>query len=104
VSELRASPTEFATAGRGVRESANRLDERVKALSSRVEELLGGGWQGQASDAFRRDWQQWRDGARQVIGGLDTTASLLESSGQAYGEQEDANAHAVRSTGNVLNL
>lgn len=104
VSELQAAPAEFATAGRGVRESANQLEDRVKALSSRVEELLGGGWQGQASDAFRRDWQQWRDGARQVIGGLDTSASLLESSGKAYGEQDAANTDAVRRSGGSLNL
>lgn len=104
MAEFNASLEALAQAGQGVRDSADGLQGRVQTLTARVEALLDGGWQGQASNAFRRDWQTWLDGARGVIGGLDTTSQLLISGGQSYGEQESVNTTGVRRSGSSLNL
>ena len=103
MAEFSASLEALAQAGQGVR-AADGLQGRVQTLTARVEALLDGGWQGQASNAFRRDWQTWLDGARGVIGGLDTTSQLLISGGQSYGEQESVNTTGVRRSGSSLNL
>ncbi len=67
--------------------------------------LLGGGWKGQAADAFRRDWEQWLHGAKDVVGGLDSMSSLLASSAHSYSSQEIvANASAVGQSGTGLNM
>ena len=102
--ELHVTPAEVTSASQGIRSAADTLDDRVRALTSRVEELLGGGWKGQAADAFRRDWEQWLHGAKEVVGGLDSMSSLLASTAHEYSAQESANASAVGQSGSGLNM
>lgn len=104
MTQLSAAQQDLAQAGQGVHTSADALHGRVQALTARVEALLDGGWQGQASNAFRGDWQTWLEGARAVVGGLDTTSQLLISGGQSYVEQESVNTDGVRRSGSSLNL
>ncbi|WP_299575266.1 WXG100 family type VII secretion target [uncultured Williamsia sp.] len=104
MSELAVTPAEVTSASNGIRSAADTLDDRVRALTSRVEELLGSGWKGQAADAFRRDWEQWLHGAKDVVGGLDSMAALLASSAQSYSSQESANTSAVGQSASGLNL
>ncbi|MDG3014658.1 WXG100 family type VII secretion target [Speluncibacter jeojiensis] len=104
MAKFSVSPDDLAGASRDVRESADRLDDHVRALSARVEALLSGGWRGQAADAFRKDWQEWLDGAHNVIGGLDTTSTLLAHNGRSYAERESANAQELGRAGGPLNI
>lgn len=104
MTELHVTPAEVTSASQGIRSAADTLDDRVRALTSRVEDLLGGGWKGQAADAFRRDWEQWLQGAKDVVGGLDSMAALLASTAQTYSAQESANASAVGHSGSGLNM
>ncbi|MGZ8178910.1 WXG100 family type VII secretion target [Williamsia sp. SKLECPSW1] len=104
MAEFSVTPEEVTSASQGIHSAADTLDERVRALTSRVEALLGGGWKGQAADAFRRDWEQWLHGAKDVVGGLDSMAALLASTAQTYSGQESANASTVSQSGSGLNL
>ncbi|MGC5258228.1 WXG100 family type VII secretion target [Gordonia sp. DT218] len=102
--DLEASPEELAKTSRSLGASADHLDDRVRALQARVETFLDSGWEGKAANAFRRDWELWLDGARKVVGGLDTTASLLGSAGQGYAAQEVSNTRTLSSDHTLLNL
>lgn len=104
MAELSVTPAEVTSASQGIRSAAGTLDDRVRALTSRVEALLGSGWKGQAADAFRRDWEQWLHGAKDVVGGLDSMSSLLASSAHSYSSQESANAASVGQSGVGLNM
>ncbi|MBT0566055.1 WXG100 family type VII secretion target [Williamsia sp. CHRR-6] len=84
MSDLTVTPAEVTSASQGIRSAADTLDDRVRALTTRVEALLNGGWKGQAADAFRRDWQQWLHGAKDVVGGLDSMAALLASNARQH--------------------
>lgn len=104
MSQLSVTPAEVTSASQGFRSAADTLDDRVRTLTSRVEALLSGGWKGQAADAFRRDWEQWLHGAKDVVGGLDSMSSLLASNAQSYSDQEASNAAAIGQSGSGLNL
>ncbi|GAA2053326.1 WXG100 family type VII secretion target [Williamsia deligens] len=99
--ELAVTPAEVTSASQGIRSAADTLDDRVQALSSRVEALLGSGWKGQAADAFRRDWEQWLHGAKEVV---DSMSALLASTAHDYSRQESSNAAAVGQSGSGLNM
>ena len=79
MADLHVTPAEVTSASQGIRSAADTLDERVRALTSRVEVLLGGGCKGQAAEAFRRDWEQWLHGAMDGVGG-EITSTLTASS------------------------
>lgn len=102
MSELKVSTDEVSRASQSVRAAANSLDDRVRSLTERVEGLLNGGWKGQAADAFRKDWEQWLHGAKEVVGGLDSTSSLLASNASTYSDRESSNASSVGSSGSGL--
>ncbi|GAA1456554.1 WXG100 family type VII secretion target [Williamsia maris] len=104
MTQLSVTPEELTHASAGVRASADSLDKRIASLTSRVDSLLNGGWKGQAADAFRRDWEQWLQGAKDVVGGLDSTAGLLASSATSYRNQESANTSSIGQTGSQLNM
>ncbi|MGU3292486.1 WXG100 family type VII secretion target [Williamsia sp. M5A3_1d] len=102
MSELKVSTDEVRRASQSVRAAADNLDDRVRSLTERVEGLLNGGWKGQAADAFRKDWEQWLHGAKDVVGGLDSTSSLLASSASRYADQESSNASSIGASGSAL--
>jgi len=57
--------------------AAARLRDDRDVVSAQVETLLDGGWQGAAATAYRAGWADWREGADQVLAGLEAMARLL---------------------------
>ena len=104
MSQMQVDTHELVNAGNSIRKTADGLDADLHSLQGRVDSLLNSGWSGPAADAFRRDWEEWLDGARNVIGGLDTESALLISNGQTYDTHEGATTDGINAAGGPLNL
>jgi WXG100 family type VII secretion target len=59
-------------------------------LRAAAQDLLRGGWQGDASTAFGRGWQEWLDGALLVLTALEQTSRVLDLTGREYAGAEGA--------------
>jgi WXG100 family type VII secretion target len=70
------------------------VSEHSRAALARVRvaahELLGSGWRGGASAAFRLGWEQWLDGAETMLAALDEMAAAVGRAGGGYQSGEDA--------------
>ena len=49
---------------------AQGLQAGMGSLDSEVSSLLGSGWSGGAASAYSGVWQEWHEGASQVVEGL----------------------------------
>jgi WXG100 family type VII secretion target len=75
---LTADHEEFRDAVAGLRDAAARLTGCRDRAARSVDGLLGS-WHGAASAAYAAGWDEWSDGAAQVLDGLSTMATLLDA-------------------------
>ena len=47
--------------------AGQRLQDGLSAVDLETSNLLGSGWQGAAATAFEKYWDQWHNGAGQVV-------------------------------------
>ncbi|WP_018680392.1 WXG100 family type VII secretion target [Actinokineospora enzanensis] len=80
-----------------------QVDDEVRTalgtLQSEVDELFSGGWQGPAAAAFADAWQDWRDGADEVVDGLKDMSRLLSATERAYTANEQDAADRITGSG-----
>lgn len=88
-------PWELASAANLVRDTGEELRAGLNRLRLEVDTLLDG-WRGRAGTRFTDGWQEWRAGAAEVLGALDSIAGLLDHTGHGYEAAEAANVGAVR--------
>lgn len=69
-------------------ELSSEIQSAVGSLHAEVEGVLGSGWRGGAARGFAAGWQQWRQGAEDVLAGLAGMAQLLDATGTGYGGAE----------------
>jgi len=62
-----------------IEDAACRLRADRDRISDRVGTLLDGGWQGGAATSYAAGWAEWREGADQVLAGLEAMVSLLRA-------------------------
>ncbi|MBS9534037.1 WXG100 family type VII secretion target [Mycobacterium sp. M1] len=79
------------------RSIADELADGLGQLVCAADSVLGISWRGAAASAFDRDWVEFHDAAKAVVGDADTIADLVAYSVQVYGEQDETSAAVVRS-------
>jgi WXG100 family type VII secretion target len=60
------------------------LAQAVGDVTANVHALLGSGWRGPAATAYRSGFDEWRDGAEQVLRALTTMSDLLMTTEHEY--------------------
>lgn len=76
-SELRSASAKLAEAGQ-------RLQDGLSAVDLSVDQLLGSGWKGGAASTYSEQWNNWHNGAGQVIRGLQSMSESLKASADSY--------------------
>lgn len=64
---LQVAVSELYTAAARLHDAGQRLQDGLSNVDLQVRETLGSGWRGDAASAFGSAWEQWHDGAGQVI-------------------------------------
>jgi WXG100 family type VII secretion target len=92
---LRVEPEVLVEASQALHAVADELETAHRRLVGEVGDLLGHLWQGQASGAFRKDWQEFERGSQGVIEDARAIAGLVDYAAQSYVQQEAANTSAI---------
>ncbi|MHA3703431.1 WXG100 family type VII secretion target [Jatrophihabitans sp. YIM 134969] len=61
-----------------------RLQTALGDVTAKVTSLLGSGWSGPAATAYQQAFEDWQDGARDVLAALATMSGLLATTEQEY--------------------
>jgi WXG100 family type VII secretion target len=92
---LHVVPEVLIEASQALHAVADELETGHRRLVGEVGDLLGHLWQGQASGAFRKDWQDFEKGSQGVIEDARAIAGLVDYAAQSYVQQEAANTSVV---------
>lgn len=60
------------------------LQDAVSGVERSVTSLLSGGWRGAAAEAYAAAFEQWHEGAEQVLRALDAMTVLLADTESTY--------------------
>lgn len=90
--------SELHLAADRLRGAGQRLQDRLSSVDFDTRNLLASGWKGDAATAFEKYWEQWHQGAGQVIRGLQTMSDLLAESADQYAATDERSAGALSST------
>jgi ESAT-6 family protein len=93
------TPAELYLARAALEEIGRDVRTEVGAVQALMDDLLGSGWQGQASAGFAQGWAQWRAGADEVLAALAAMANLLGRTGGGYESGEAGSVRAVGQSG-----
>ncbi len=75
--------------------ASNEAKERFEAMRTRLNQLAES-FRGQAATAFDTRYQEWNNGARQVVDALDSLGQWLQNAAQTI---EDTDAHLAGGLG-----
>lgn len=78
-------------------DAGQRLQDGLSSVDLETRELLGSGWKGGAASAFSGAWDQWHNGAGQVIRGIQTMSELLRVAADQYARADEQGAGAIAS-------
>ena len=90
--------SEFSSASSSLSHSAQELQDGLSHVDLIISQLMASDWKGDAASAFRKVWDQWHNGAGQVVQGLQTMSSLLSVAGKAYTNSDEGGAAAISSS------
>ena len=99
MAELSVSVVELCSAAADLRGVVERMRSGLAGVDDELSELLGSGWVGAAGSSFGGVWQEWHEGASQVVSGLTMMAGLLETAARQYAGTDASEASAVGSAG-----
>ena len=100
--EYDASLTEMQAAHAVVDEIAARLSAGLTEAGGQVSELLSTGWKGAAARSFADGWEEWAEGAGELVRALATTGRLLDTAEATYRARDEATAAAMSEIRAVL--
>jgi WXG100 family type VII secretion target len=78
-------------------DAGQRLQDGLSGVDLETRELLGSGWKGGAASAFSGAWDQWHNGAGQVIRGVQTMSELLRVAADQYARADEQGSQAITS-------
>ncbi|PXX01490.1 WXG100 family type VII secretion target [Mycolicibacterium moriokaense] len=78
---------------------AQGLRSGVSSLDNEVSSLLGSGWSGEAASAYSGVWQEWHEGAHQVVEGLVRMSALLQDAASRYSTTDGTGAAGISGVG-----
>ncbi|MCG7594653.1 WXG100 family type VII secretion target [Mycobacterium sp. PSTR-4-N] len=90
--------SELQAASERLRDAGQRLQDGLSSVDLETRQLLGSGWKGGAASAYGPAWDQWHDGAGQVVRGLQTMADLLSLAGKEYAKTDQQSGEALDAT------
>ncbi|WP_185975872.1 WXG100 family type VII secretion target [Mycolicibacterium sp. 018/SC-01/001] len=90
--------SELQAASERLRDAGQRLQDGLSSVDLETQQLLGSGWKGGAASAYGPAWNQWHDGAGQVVRGLQTMADLLSLAGKEYAKTDQQSGEALNAT------
>jgi WXG100 family type VII secretion target len=90
-SELHVAADRLSGAGQ-------RLQDGLSSVDLETGNLLGSGWKGEAATAFEKYWDQWHNGAGQVVRALQTMSDALEAAAKNYEAADEQAGGALDST------
>ena len=93
---LRVGRGDLETQAQQIRGCVSQMDQTLSQTQSRVQAMLET-WLGLGANAFGDLFTQWHSAASQCHESLTAIANRLQASGQAYDEQDQAVASAIRS-------
>lgn len=95
---LEVVTSELRSASATLADASQRLQDGLSAVDLSVGQLLGSGWQSGAASAYSGVWDNWHNGAGQVIRGLQSMSESLKSSADNYRATDQQGAGAVGSS------
>ena len=90
--ELAALPAAKAETDRVHGQLQNALGD----VTGKVTSLLGGGWSGPAATSYSTAFDEWRDGARDVLDALAAMSALLQVTEQEYAATDAGSADLMQ--------
>ena len=90
--------SELHSAAARLENAAQRLQDGLSTVDNETTQLLGSGWKGEAASAYGPAWQQWHDGAGQVVQGLQRMSELLTIAGKEYAKTDEQASGALGSS------
>ena len=90
--------SELHVAADRLRASAQRLQDGLSSVDLETSNLLSSGWKGEAATAFGKYWDQWHNGAGQVVRALQTMSDALDEAGRVYAAQDEEAGRALESS------
>jgi WXG100 family type VII secretion target len=82
---------------------AEELRAELARLSREWDKVLSG-WSGAAAASYAALWEEWHDGAANIVETLAESSQLLERAAMRYDEQETSSARSVRSIPVAIDL
>jgi WXG100 family type VII secretion target len=79
-------------------DSAQQLQDGLSSVNDETTQLLGSGWKGGAASAYAPVWQQWNDGAKKVVEGLQRMSEMLDIAAKEYAKTDQSAAEGLGST------
>jgi len=99
VSRVQVATSELIAVSTELEMLAQTLRSGLGTLDSDISDLLGGGWSGQAATAYTGVWQEWHQGAAQVVEGLGRMSGLLQEAAERYGATDTESGEDVSGAG-----
>jgi WXG100 family type VII secretion target len=99
VSDLQVTASELVAVSAELNSLTESLRSGLGALDSDVSGLLGAGWTGSAASSYSGVWQEWHQGASQVVEGLSRMSGLLQEAAAHYSSTDTATAADISGTG-----
>ncbi|WP_396912394.1 WXG100 family type VII secretion target [Mycolicibacterium sp.] len=85
---LRVQTAELRTAKKLVEDVSEDMRTQIDKLRREVDDLLHG-WKGDVADEFEPNWQEWLDGAQQVLDALNKSAAALSSAADGFDDVDN---------------
>ncbi|CAM3828130.1 WXG100 family type VII secretion target [Mycolicibacterium frederiksbergense] len=90
--------SELHLAADRLRGAGQRLQDGLSAVDLETSNLLASGWKGEAATAFDKYWEQWHNGAGQVVRALQTMSEALDTAATNYQAADEQAGGALGST------
>lgn len=78
--------------------SGQRLQDGLSSVDLETSNLLASGWKGEAATAFEKYWDQWHNGAGQVVRALQMMSEALDAAAKNYEATDEQAGGALEST------
>lgn len=90
--------SELHLAADRLRGAGQRLQDGLSSVDLETSNLLASGWKGEAATAFDKYWEQWHNGAGQVVRALQTMSDALDAAAKNYEAADEQAGGALGST------
>ena len=92
---IRVTSSDLEMVSHQIKVGSDAISDQLRQLQSAVNNLIGNGWQSQASGQFDQMYQQWNQSAGQLNQALEGISQLLDGAAKAYQQTEDAIAKSM---------